>query len=770
MVRAISSLVALACLALLPRGAAAQGIVERIEPPVLQVGKTTRVAFVGSRFGKPLDVWTSLPKGAVQAKPGPSDDKRVTFDVTIAPDAPVGVAGLRLATEDGLTNAALFLIDDLPTRPAPMGAMPAKVALPVSLWGRFREGEADRFAIDVKAGQRVAFEAVANRLGKDVDPLIVIRNPQGKVVVERDNDAGLYFDFRFEHVFAADGEHVIEFRDARYHGNDHAMFVLRMGKFPAAQAVVPTSIRPDTVSECRGGEGVWNVRAPKLPAAGLFFGVGRGKDDDGSAWWPLETSAAEIAIHREPGDSMESATPAKAPGIMCGTLNKPGQRQVFKVELTKGQKILLRAEAKAFNSPAELEIAVLDSAGKELRRATENQQEEITLDFQANQPGIYGIAVRDTQRDGGPSFAYRIEVTHPMPRISAIAEVEGLTLPRGSHQPIPILVTRTDYAGPIALSLAGAPPGVVLSPQEIPEGKNAVVCNLSASDSASLGLHTIQILAKPASVPDAEPVLVRTRPLIDRQLINVDLIVHALREDQRRLPPSLADRFAVQITPPSPFDFELPESQRVLARYQHVPFPIVTKRAAGFAEPIGFEAKGGQIADKEEGRTRVYVDLPNATSDKQTVTGSIHSRILTNLQKHRVEVTGKAKDMGRTISLTRTFELDVKTAFAVTAEPALLKIEPGNESAITLTLERGAMFEGPVRLELSPNPAVVLPSEIVFPAGKSSVTIPIRIDADRSAGRHNVQITATATVNGYEEEQRTRFEIDIAKPAPPKKK
>jgi len=53
--------------------------------------------------------------------------------------------------------------------------------------------------------------------------------------------------------------------------------------------------------------------------------------------------------------------------------------------------------------------------------------------------------------------------------------------------------------------------------------------------------------------------LVRTHPLIDKQIINVDLIPHALREDQRRLPPSLTDRFALQVTPPAPFKVELPE-------------------------------------------------------------------------------------------------------------------------------------------------------------------------------------------------------------------
>ena len=33
--------------------------------------------------------------------------------------------------------------------------------------------------------------------------------------------------------------------------------------------------------------------------------------------------------------------------------------------------------------------------------------------------------------------------------------------------------------------------------------------------------------------------VVHTQPLIDRQIINVDLIPYGLREDQRRLPPGI---------------------------------------------------------------------------------------------------------------------------------------------------------------------------------------------------------------------------------------
>src|SRR5205823_1002833 len=134
-------------------------------------------------------------------------------------------------------------------------------------------------------------------------------------------------------------------------------------------------------------------------------------------------------------------------------------------------------------------------------------------------------------------------------------------------------------------------------------------CRLEADRSAPLGVHTVQIVAE---TEGPQRTLVHTRPLIDMKWQNVDLIPIALREDQMRLPPSVADRFAVQIAPPAPFTFELPEKEIVLPRYQKAAIPMVTTRVAGFEGPIAFEARGGQLAEKSEGRTRVYAEFPPA--------------------------------------------------------------------------------------------------------------------------------------------------------------
>ena len=191
-------------------------------------------------------------------------------------------------------------------------------------------------------------------------------------------------------------------------------------------------------------------------------------------------------------------------------------------------------------------------------------------------------------------------------------------------------------------------------------------------------------------------------------------------------------------------------------------FPIAVSREKGFAGPITFSAKGGQLADKEEGRTRVYADFADGK-------GSIHSKILTNLAKHRVDVTAVGVHDGRRVSLTRTFELDVRTAFVVSTEPAEMKLEPGSTAKVRLLADRMKSFDGDVIVLLSPTQGLNLPEKVIIPRGQTGVDLTIKIDADRTPGRQSVNLNATAQVNGFEEEQRGRLDVDIVKTPTPKK-
>jgi len=776
----------------------AQGFVEHVEPPVVERGKTTRVTFVGRELAGALNVWHSLDSTTIQAKPIESGLERAVFDLIVAKDAPVGICGVRVATKDGLSNAHLLLIDDLPVR-----AASRKLELPCAIWNTFREATVDRYEIQLPKG-RMSFEIVGSRFGKDADPLLTIRDAMGRIVLERDNDPGLYFDSRFEHDFTEAGTYTVEVREARFRGSEHHQYVLRVGRFPAGRVAIPSALRVGR-NEVRlpeiAGPAVLVEAKPRLP--GPYFANLRRPGDDGSSWIPVTSTDDDVTIgndHNEsrakglrwasssattlafnlsplranPFLSVDSllltgkaqATLAKVPGVLSGVLRSPGERQTFQFELTKGQKIAVRAEAKSLYSPADLDVVLVDKIGRELRRANE-VKDEIALDFQAQNAGTYGIMIRDQLRDGGPAFAFRITVVDGTLPPSLSAEVEGLTIPQGTYQPIPIAVTRNGQVGQIALKLIGAPPGVTLVRSTIAENENAIVCRIETAAGTPLGIYAPQIVAEVGSVKT----LVRTQPLIDKRLTNVDLIPHALREDQTRLPPSLTDRFALQITPPSPFTMELPEKSITLARYQKSGVPIVTTREKGFAEPIAFSAKGGQLADKNEGRTRVYAEFADATKSVLNVNGVVVSKILSNIGKSRIEVSGTAIRQGRRVTLTRMFELDLITAFTVAGEPKKLSLLPGEAAKLRLVATRVKSFDGDVLVELPRITGLSIPETVVIPKGQSGVDIEIRVLPDATPNKHNLQGRATSTVDGFEEEQRGQLiEVEVRKVELPKKK
>jgi hypothetical protein len=726
----------LACIALFPlaRVASADPFVESVSPPVLGVGKTTRITLVGRELDDAESLWLSI--SGVTAKVIESGVGKAVFDVSVAKDVPVGVVGMRVATKPGLGNACLVLIDDLPVA---TGDAPA-LSLPTAVWGTLREGTVDRFAIEVKAGEKLSFEAVANRLGKDSDPLVIIRDPKGKVIAERDNDPGLYFDCRFAHTFESTGKHAVEIRDARFHGNEHRKYVLRIGRFDTGRTPVATESKP--------GE------------SGLTFAVRKG--ERGSSWVPVPGSQYPITVGQA-----SDLTVAKVPGELWGTLPEPGVRTAFAVTLTKGQRIHVRGEAVALNSPADPEVFVLDRTGRELRRSGDADV-ETPFDFTAPANGEYRFVVRDKQRDGGPDFAFRLTVRNETFPPKLTAEVEGLTVPRGSYQPVPILVTRYGTTGPIKLSLRGAPAGLTLAPTEIGEQETAVVCKLSADAKAALGLHTVQIVAE---VDGRERVLVTTQPLIDVKRQNVDLIPIALRDDQRRLPPSVADRFAVFVTPAAPFTFELPKAVVTLPRYQSAPIPVVTNRVPGFDGPIRFAATGGQLADKTEGRTRVYAEFPEAGVRQLEVSGRAVSKILSNTAKARIDVTATGTHAGRRVTLTRCFDLDLVTAFKLTPVTPKVTLAPGESTTVRYAVERVPGFDGPVSLRLNPQDGLAFDEAITVPKGQSTVDVKVAVAPTATARRVNLQVTATATVDGYEEEVRVpTVEIDVKPPEPTKGK
>ncbi|MDA1018332.1 MAG: hypothetical protein O3A00_28240 [Planctomycetota bacterium] len=768
--------------------------VAQIDPPVLRRGATTRVTLRGSDVGQAVGAWLSVPMNApavVKVEPGGSSDE-VTLSVQLPADAPLGMHGLRLATRSGLSNVHLLLIDELPvTRigDQPMQTAPIKVELPCCLSASCRPATVDRYAIEVTAGQRIAFEVVGSRFGKDYDPVVTIRDEAGQIVARRDNDPGLFYDCRFSHTFAQSGRAIVEVQDARFEGRPTWNYILRMGDFPAANVVIPSAGRPGTtlttwlpeVPDQRA-----TVTVTNRPRTRGFFGEIRTAPSRPATWVPLKTISVDAQkIETEPNeDPDETATLAVVPGTLNGVLGRRGDQDCFAFHMTKGQAFDFVGVSREMGSAADLELVMfvpddrvvrrIDDVNVRIGRVTRALEAHFT--YQAGKDGMHWLMVRDVAGDGGPTFAYRIEVTEQRPELTMSAEVSRLTVPQGSWQPVPITVNRQRIAGPISLELIGVPKGVSIEPSTIPADVNEVVCRVSATSGTVLGLSTLEIVGhcKSADGKAEAEGIVTFQPLIDQQLINKDLIPYALRDNQIHLPPSLETRLALIVTPPAPFTVEVPSKELVMAKYQSASFPIVTSRVTGLGKPIVFAAQGGQIGDEAVERSNVYVRIPNATVDQPKVEGTFRNRINTQYTKARVDLSASVSLDGYEVTLFRTFDLDVRSAFKPTFEPATVTVEPGSMAKIKVLANRTTNYNGEVVVTpTSDVPGIKLPETIVIPSGRDHVELDVPISAELVPRRYSIRCQSAGYVGKYEESlNEPNFTFDIKAPpvakSPPK--
>lgn len=736
-----------------------QAFIEHLSPPILQRGTVTRLELHGTETSDAVGLWSSLPPGLLRARSiGTGDATKAVLEVDLAANAPLGMYGLRLATRSGLSNLHLFAVDELPItfRPgdlSPDAALP--VTLPFSVTAPCRPATVDRYSITVQSGQRVTFEVIGNRFGKDYDPLVQIRNAAGKLVAECDNSVGLYADCRFAHTFAVAGVYSVEVRDSRFEGHPTWHYVLRMGDFPEARMSVPSAVQPGIAAtlsfpQVVGLQTPVNLPVDRQPET-VFHEI-RNRPAGPATWFPLTITDLPAHVEAEPNDKLETATPVKVPATLNGVLNHPGDSDWFAFELTQGQKLQFHGISRVLGGAADLELVLFDADGREVRRVDDVEVEEGSFTFNAGKAGAHRLQVRDVARDGGPEFTYRIEVRPGGPQIELLAEVSDLTVPQGTFQPLPIKVTRTEFPGEIRLELRGAPAGMSLEPAVIPANTTEFITHLITTSATPAGIVSLQVVGTGA-VEGGPPLqtFVRTKPMVDRQRRNVDLILYALREDQTILPPSLMYQLAVMVTPPTPFQIELPTQLVELTRFQTTDFPIITTRTAGFTAPITFAVKGGQIGVEKEERNQIYAHFTPATVDKLKASGTFYNRILTQLAKHRVDLTASAEVHGQRINLTRTFTLEVRSAFQPTYEPAQLTTVPGGTVRVKIFANRVPTFDGPLTFTLGPRPGFSFPETVELPRGQAFVEVDLKAEPQLKPGKLDVRVQVAGFVNKYEE-------------------
>ena len=490
-------------------------------------GRTTAITLHGANLVGATNLWTSL--GARAASAVATNANLVRLQVSLPAGAPVGIHAARIASAGGVSSPLLLMVDDLPSV-ADAGtntsfAAAQRLAWPVAVDGAAVALGHKFYRVTVKAGERVAFEVIAQRLGSKLDPVLRLLDARGRELAFRDDESGLNGDTRFAHTFASAGDYFLEVRDINFAGGADHRFRLRVGDFPLVSLPFPAAVKTGTsatfdfvgpqVDKLKPVAASAPAGAAHLPLAVKFPG---GKS---SAFATARvTDTAEFA-EAEPNETAETATPFAPPAGLNGRFLKAKERDFWKFDAKKGQRLLFTAQTRSLGSASEVMLQLRDAKGTALASSSPNDAGEGSVTNTIPADGTYFLVVDELVRRGGPQHAYRVAAELLTPGFTLEAEVEKVEAAPGGSFTVKVNATRRDFTGPIKLSVAGLE-GITLADEVIKEKSTNTTLKVTLPDTAVPGLLTQFRIEGRASVGEREVLsLTRTASALRKLLPNL---------------------------------------------------------------------------------------------------------------------------------------------------------------------------------------------------------------------------------------------------------
>jgi hypothetical protein len=476
----------------------------------------------------------------------------VTLEITIAPDAPLGERELRLRTPNGLSNPMVFAVGQLPEVGEPVhlatsNSNPVKakreidprnhrpktemeITLPTVVNGQVLPGQVDRFHFSAKKGQRIVMIASARSLVPylaDAVPgwfqaTLGLLDAHGRELAYSD-------DYRFNpdpvlcYDIPADGNYVVEIKDAIFRGREDFVYRIAIGELPFVTGIFPLG------ATC--GERVafdltgWNLPGAKLVVdtkdkkPGTFLVSVRGNQHaSNSVRIALDTERTSTDV--EPNDDTDNAQPVALPLTLDGRIGRSGDQDVYRFAGKAGEEIVAEVFARRLGSPLDSVLKLTDAEGKQLAFNDDNEDKaaallthhadsRLTSTLPAD--GAYFLTIADTQHQGGADYAYRLRVGPPRPDFELRLAPSSINLRAGGSTAVTVFALRHDgFTGEIQLQLRGAPWGFSLGGGRIPANQDKVQITLTAPfnandevfDLAVVGVATIHgKLVAHAAVP-----------------------------------------------------------------------------------------------------------------------------------------------------------------------------------------------------------------------------------------------------------------------------
>lgn len=750
-------------------------VVSSLEPRGVVRGEEAVVKFKGTRLVDASQVICDLPGIEIL------EVKAVSNSVTevklrAAADLTPGLYPVRLITKSGVANLRLLGVGSMPlvieAEPNNDFAAPQKIALNSTVDGVVTREDVDHYQVQLKAGQTLNVEIegirIANSLRNQniLDPYVAILDEGRFEVASSDDSALLQQDGYCSITAPKDGTYTILVRDSSFLGSNLGGYRLHVGTYPRPVAVIPAGGPPSTVLDAKLILSDGSVRNAKIPLPSENYsqwGVTT-QDDQGVSPSPnwIRVNELPVAMEIEPNDDRTKAPLVPVPGAYCGVIDKADDYDCFTFEAKKGTKYRVEVFARdVLRSPLDAVLNVFNPKAATLVSSDDSRGRiDPYLEFDAKEDGKHTVRIYDHLHSGGPTHAYRIEVTIPMPSVNLTLkelrrdEAHVVSVPIGGSTAMVVSAVRDRYNGVVNLSLDGLPEGVTATTFPMPAGRPEVPVFLTAAADSkhSASLYTIY------SKGDEK------NPLVGGELSQRHKLV--LGQNRRSMFGYDTKRAAMAVTDAVPFTVEVTQPKTPIVRSGSKTLTIRITKKEGFDETVSFRTlynpPGISINNSRSiAKGKTEVDIPITANGGAGIGEWPIIFVATYTTK-----TGPAT------TATPPIMLQVETSIFKYEFPKSAG-ELGTEFSLTIPMEVLREYTGEAEVELVGIPAGVsspAPTQKIS-ADSESVTFPLVIDAKAKVGKHRTLNCQSRVKVGDETivQINGTGELRIDKPLPPKK-
>jgi hypothetical protein len=705
-----------------------------VMPRGAQRGTDLDVTFSGARLDDAQEVLFYAPGITVKELKAESPQK-VKIHFAIAPDATLGEHTLRLRTSTGISELRTFWVGALPVveekEPNDDIKTAQKIELNTTVAGVIKTEDVDYFAVEVKKGQRLTAEVEGMRLGETMfDPYVAILTGKKVELARSDDTALLRQDPIASIIVPEDGKYIIELHESSYGGSDNSHYRLHVGTFPRPTLAFPMGgpAGSDLSVKLLGDASGAMAESIHLPAdaSELFSYFPQQNGQIAPSPVKMRVSKFPNILEKEPNNWVDTATVVDvAPPFACnGVIESAGDADFFKFKAKKDQPLDINVYARRLGSPLDSVVHVFDMKGAAPVGDDDKEGPDSYVRFTAPADGDYCLRVIDQLNQGGPDYAYRVEVTPVSPSLEMAIplvapnsqERQTISIPRGGRMATLLRATRNDFGGPIKISASQLPKGVTCADAMVDPNLDTVPVVFEAAADAPVAASLCDLTG---ASPD--PNVKFTSEF--KQL--ADLIVYG---NQVAYYTARVNKLAVAVTNEAPFKLKIVQPKVPLVQSGSMQLKVVAERNADFKGPIQlamvFNPPGvgsGPITIAENA-TEALIPL-NASGDAK-------------IGKWGIVVNGVADVNGPLWSSTQLAQLEIAPPI-VNGKIEMTATEQGKPAQVLCNLDPKTPFDGIAKVQLLGLPPNCTTTEKQITAKDEKVLFDVSTTEKSPTGQHN---------------------------------